>query len=496
VGTSATGWKFSTSSHSNNLFKEWIDDPYFLVKASEKYWDIHSYMESIYEDGGMVDEYYNYLKESGAANEAIWKYSRGFEGDTAVVKTYLKERMEWLDTQFSSQESIVTSLYTTNSSNPYTKSDDILKISLTNAEADTVTPSGQAPADGLLVKSSDLEVTVAVSDSTDVTDAAVATTASLSVYVNGLKYDDVAVEDGACSFTIPKEKLTEDFGTKNVISIIGRDSDGNKTYTNFATVIQTDEYTAGTPYTYDGITATYDVSVPHVVINQVYGGSDDGYASYSFIELYNPTDDDVELSTWSVQYRSSKDGSDSGSWSKLNLTGTIPSHCSYLIRCGSLTNLGTVSIDSYDQEWNQSLHNKGLSVVLMCNQSVIDKESSVFDNDTITPVVSGYVDMFAVSGNDGKTKQKALYYETAASAEQSKKKTLRRIAFQDTDDNSVGGDFEVVDYSFDNADYIAYISPKSKKDGAWEYDETSVPKYSVTFFTNGGGICFSKKLCV
>ena len=47
----------------------------------------------------------------------------------------------------------------------------------------------------------------------------------------------------------------------------------------------------------------------HVVINQVYGGSDDGYADHSFIELYNPTDEAVDLNGWSVQYRSSADGS-------------------------------------------------------------------------------------------------------------------------------------------------------------------------------------------
>jgi uncharacterized repeat protein (TIGR02543 family) len=491
VGSNATGWKFSTRSLTDNLFKEWIDDPYFLVKASEKYWDIHSYMESIYEDGGMVDEYYDYLKESGAANEAIWKWKRGFEEDTASVKTYLKQRMEWLDQQFATQKSIVSSLYTTNSSNPYTKSDDILQISLTNAEPDAVTPSEQAPADGLIVKSSDLAVTVAVSASASVTDATVATTASLSVYVNGLKEKEYEVKDGACSFVIAKEKLTEDLGTKNVISIIGRDSDGNKTYTNFVTVIQTDEYIPGTPYTYDGIKAAYDVDISHVVINQVYGGSDDGYASHSFIELYNPTEDDVDVSSWSVQYRSSAKGKNSTSWSKLDLEGKIPAHTSYLIRCGSVDNPEKTSVDlteeeKYDIAWSQSLNNKGLSVVLMCNQTQINADNDVFDNVTKSPVAAGYVDMFAVSGNDGTEKQRALYYETAASAEQSKKKTLRRIGFQDTDDNSVGVDFEVVDYSFDNNAYISYISPKCTKDGIWEYNESQIPGYSVTYYTNGG----------
>lgn len=47
-----------------------------------------------------------------------------------------------------------------------------------------------------------------------------------------------------------------------------------------------------------------------VIINQVYGASNDGYASHSFIELYNTSDSTVDLNGWSVQYKSSADGND------------------------------------------------------------------------------------------------------------------------------------------------------------------------------------------
>ncbi|MFC0213433.1 S-layer homology domain-containing protein [Paenibacillus chartarius] len=39
----------------------------------------------------------------------------------------------------------------------------------------------------------------------------------------------------------------------------------------------------------------------HVVISQVFGGNGTGYA-YDFVELYNPTNEEVDLSGWSVQY--------------------------------------------------------------------------------------------------------------------------------------------------------------------------------------------------
>ena len=56
---------------------------------------------------------------------------------------------------------------------------------------------------------------------------------------------------------------------------------------NAATVV------AGTPY--DGI-GNYNVGVKHVVINQVYGGGNNkGAGSHGFIELYNPTDEEVDI---------------------------------------------------------------------------------------------------------------------------------------------------------------------------------------------------------
>ena len=42
-------------------------------------------------------------------------------------------------------------------------------------------------------------------------------------------------------------------------------------------------------------TLEYDVTRPHVIINQVYGAGSDGYVSHSFIELYNPSTSDVDM---------------------------------------------------------------------------------------------------------------------------------------------------------------------------------------------------------
>ncbi|WP_197031461.1 Ig-like domain-containing protein [Bacillus sp. UNC438CL73TsuS30] len=67
----------------------------------------------------------------------------------------------------------------------------------------------------------------------------------------------------------------------------------------------------------------------HVVISQYFGGGGNSGAPYNkdFIELYNPTDQDVVLDGWSVQY-AAKTGT---SWGVTKLGGTIKSHGYYLI---------------------------------------------------------------------------------------------------------------------------------------------------------------------
>ncbi|MBQ9610482.1 MAG: InlB B-repeat-containing protein [Lachnospiraceae bacterium] len=478
-----TKWKFSHSDNPNNLFKNWIDDPLFVIKAQEKYWKIRPYLNSIVSSGGLLDEYNDYLYESGQANDSIWRWVRGYDNDTLYVKDYLCRRISWLDEQFSTQDSIINSLYSEVSDHPYKRALEKIPIAFNNTFSD----NSELPykSDGIVKDEYDLKMGVGINDDE---------TSTINIYINGLKLDSYDVVSSLLDVTIPKEKLNEEKGTKNVISIIGYNNDGDVTYTNFATVIQQDtEIVNGSPYilSSDGV-LSYDATIPHIIINQIYGGKKSAsYASNDFIELYNPTDEDVNLSGWSLQYRSSIDGGDDTSWSKLDLTGTIKSHCSYLVKCKAAT--GTedwhINIADCDQEWKQKINNKGCSVVLVANDKLIDPDSPVFDNETGQPVISGYVDMVGVSGNDVSTEEDinneaALHFEKEASKVQSRKSAIRRKAFADTDDNTVEGDFEVVDYSFENADYIAYISPKCTADGAWTYDEDAVPKYAVTIDKN------------
>ena len=92
-----------------------------------------------------------------------------------------------------------------------------------------------------------------------------------------------------------------------------------------------------------------------------------GRPSHSFIELYNQTGNEIDLSGWYVACRSSEDGKDAG-WSLLELTGKIEAGGYYLIRCGE-TGGTDYSVPAGDQEWDMLLHNKGISVAVFSRQA-------------------------------------------------------------------------------------------------------------------------------
>ena len=233
VGTGATGWKVSTGT----LWMDFIDDPYFCVKAAEKYWSVRDYLEELIRDDGMIDSYYQYLYESGQANDARWPSKsygsftrRGFSNDVSVLKTYLTERIAWLDKQFASPSVAVKSMYKTQSTNPYTPS-ELLDISLLNTSEDTL--GNKLKSDGsYLARYVDMvHAQVSVADES---------TISVSAYANGCKLSTLDVSGGAVSFDIDTSFLEAD-GTLNVLSFIGKDTNDNVTYTNFATVTASDE---------------------------------------------------------------------------------------------------------------------------------------------------------------------------------------------------------------------------------------------------------------
>jgi hypothetical protein len=280
--------------------------------------------------------------------------------------------------------------------------------------------------------------------------------------------------------------------------------------------------TTGTPYQAGG---AYDVTVPHVVLNQIYGGYNaskdviqlgtDNVASYkdkaqaashSFIELYNPTSADVDLSGWSVQISTSAYfnsnqpfSTQSGKWAVLPLTGTIKAHSSYLVRGGATGSAAPfVTIAPGDQEWAMPISSKGLSVALMSNATTLTANVDPYDNAVRAPSVAGYVDMLSVSGNDATPDQRVFATEDTATPSGSKQKAIRRMAFTDTDHNAtvddapygVSADTQLIAYNTTDAGFIAWARPRTSGDGAW-FASAMPPALETTVLSTSTANCLT-----
>lgn len=229
-----------------------------------------------------------------------------------------------------------------------------------------------------------------------------------------------------------------------------------------------------------------------IIINQVYGGGGKGdtIISNSFIELYNTTDKEIDLNGYTVNYISNRPesyidetgavsecpASTKGEVRTLTLTGKIPSHGSYLIRCKEETRSAAapalvLTIDKGDQDWDQYIDNKQFNIVLKnADGTQLDAITALNESD-----ISVNVDEAAGEG-------------LPFTDDFSKKNSLRRVDFKDTDNNSV--DFVAVKWNKATEDVIKQNKPHTSDEGSWAdvkevYDETPLAQPATEPATKG-----------
>ena len=178
----------------------------------------------------------------------------------------------------------------------------------------------------------------------------------------------------------------------------------------------------------------------HLIVNQAYGhgGKEDGPASHSFIELYNPTSAPVDLSGHELEYQS-KDKIET-----LTLKGVVPARSSYLVRCAAaVTKDAVLMVKAGDQEWDLTVDNKRYSVALKKGGAVVD----------------------GLSVNEAPVEGSSALTDPEGDTVISKNKSVRRIGFIDTDDNV--SDFETLNFSKLPKALLEGVRPRSVSDGAW-----------------------------
>lgn len=495
----------SAEAQANSWYKSLIGDPYFVTKLYECYKENRQNFEDIVKTGGILDQQKEYLLESGNANYESG-YVRAhvtFESEVERLRTFLQNRLEWLDGQFTSVDTLLASLGKYKASSAISVSADTTKENTTTLTVQTGSSS---------VK-------------------------KVGFYVNGVLAAATDVTNGTAVYEAPDSLLIKEDGKMNTVQVRGMDASGNllsngsiSSYVDFTKKVAADalsgtvtisgdakvgavlraevkdsnntgtlsyqwmadgtaiEGAAGETYTVTeaeiGKTITVAVTSSietgtlvsaataavikeelkndHLIINQVYGGcaNDSTPVSHSFIELYNPTDAAISLSGYSIGYLSNGK-SNAPQEVKLELSGNVPAHTSYLIRCeaqdDSTPDLIKFTVSKYDKEWTQTIDNKRYQITLYNGSKAAD----------------------AVSVNEGNVEGAALPDGTI-----SKQKAIRRKDFADTNNNAA--DFEVVSYK-DDAAAVDKKYPRSLTDGSWGMKDvvTPVKRYTVTFDADG-----------
>ena len=484
----------SAEAQANSWYKTLIGDPYFVTKLYECYKENRQNFEDIVKTGGILDQQKEYLLESGNANyQAGYLMHRStFESEVERLRTFLKNRLDWMDQQFTSVDTLLASL------GKY-RASSAISVTETTSAAGKVLLTAEVKNNNSIKK--------------------------VGFYVNGVLGATVTVENGKAVFEVSDDLLTRTEGGLNTVQVRGMDASGNllsggslSNYVDFTKAIAAEKLTgkvtvsgeakvgavlsAGVQDSNNSGTLSYQwmadgkaiegangenytlteaeigkvitvavtssietgslVSAPtdavikeelkndHLIINQVYGGgaNDSTPVSHSFIELYNPTDNAISLEGYSIGYLSNGK-SNTPQEVKLALSGSVPSHTSYLIRCEqqdtSTPDLIKFTVSKFDQEWTKTIDNKRYQITLYKGNKVED----------------------AVSVNEGNVEGSALSDGTI-----SKQKAIRRIGFADTNNNTA--DFEVVSYK-DDATAATEKYPRSLADGAWGSGETPTP---------------------
>ena len=107
-----------------------------------------------------------------------------------------------------------------------------------------------------------------------------------------------------------------------------------------------------------------------VIISEVYGGGGNAGAVYTndFVELYNTTDEAIDLTGWSVQYKSATGASFSG---LTPLSGSIPADGHFLVQQAASTAGGTAPLPVPDVAGSIAMSATDGVVALVANSSAL-----------------------------------------------------------------------------------------------------------------------------
>ena len=215
---------YSTNAQANNWYKFLIQDPYFFLKAQERYWEIRN--DQVADMMAQIDSSYEMLKVSAKANGSRWGYGYDYKKYVDDLRNWFNNHLTWLDAQMETQETLRTSLGYSASSR--------LALTLTDANGNALLADSAkvAPADAVAAKGLPLKLTIKGGDNT---------TGNAVLYVNGQRTSVTPITaNTTITVDVPADSLTAKEGKKNVLEVQIEKADGTINASRYVTVLTAD----------------------------------------------------------------------------------------------------------------------------------------------------------------------------------------------------------------------------------------------------------------
>ena len=212
----------------------------------------------------------------------------------------------------------------------------------------------------------------------------------------------------------------------------------------------------------------------HVVINQAYGGGGNSGAEYKndFVELYNPTNKDVSLDGWSIQYAAKDKGFGNNN---TPLSGTIKAGGYYLIQMKA-GNGGTKDLPTPDMIGSTTMGAKEFKLALVSSTDSISGKSD-----------EKVVDFLGVGSN-------ATEYEGTAAAPTLSNTTAALRATDGVDTNDNAADFiAAAPNPRNSANYVDPYPDIDKKYSVYEKVGSLSEGDTVLIYNAGSSVALSSE---
>lgn len=102
---------FNANEQSRQWYKFIIRDPYFAIKVRERYLEIRdTLLEDMVKTGGIIDTREDYLSGAALRDMEFWnRFGGNYEKQVERLRNFLTKRLQWMDRQFATVESLMTS---------------------------------------------------------------------------------------------------------------------------------------------------------------------------------------------------------------------------------------------------------------------------------------------------------------------------------------------------------------------------------------------------